>query len=172
MSKSPSPGRVQVDPEREPGVLFSQKALKVLEFLEACQGAPEGAVRLLFPEHWQRSLRVLRGSGFAKRCWLPGREPFWCPSTARPPTSAREFGERCALGWLAARLKEAGGKLEGREAVFPSGQRFPVALYQPGTRVPGGSLVVSLDGREPKGALLWVAFEELAEKKLQECLRR
>ena len=164
---------VSCDPSKEQGAVFSGKALAVLDFLESCRGAPEGAVALLFPRHYRQSLRILRGAGFVRRCWLPGHDAFWCPASARPPATPEEYRERSALGWLVARLREAGAKLEGCAAVFPSGKAFSVAVWRGSGSVPSGCLAVCLgDTAPPKGAELWVYAKDLPERRLKECLHR
>lgn len=164
---------VLCDPEKEQGAVFSGRALAVLKFLESCRGAPERAAALLFPHHYRDSLRVLRGAGFVRRCWLSGSDPFWCPASARPPSSPEEYRERSALGWLAARLREAGAKLENGAAVFPSGKSFPVAVWRGSGNVPDNCLAVCLgDAAPPKEALLWVCANDLPERRLRECMKR
>ena len=160
------------DPKKiEPGVICSGKALGVLEFLESCGGAPESAVALLFPRHYRKSLRVLRGSGYARRCWTPGQDPFWCPASTRPPKDREEYIARCALGWLAARLVEAGGRMEEGKAVFPSGKALRVYVW-PGKIPPGPALAVSVNGEEPGAGELWVEYERLKRRGLRECLKK
>lgn len=162
---------VYCDPKKtELGIITSKKALRVLEFLETCAGAPEPAITLLFPD-CLRSLRILRGSGYARRCWTPGQDPFWCPASTRPPRDREEYIARCALGWLAARLVEAGGRLEGRQAVFPSGRTYRVCVW-PGKIQPGPALAVSVTGEKPGSGDLWAEYECLKERGLGECLKR
>ncbi|WP_051275719.1 hypothetical protein [Desulfovirgula thermocuniculi] len=164
---------VSCDPEKEQGAVFSSNALAVLDFLESCRGAPEGAVALLFPRHYRDSLRILRGAGFARRCWMPNHDPFWCPASAKPPATVEEYRERSALGWLAARLLEAGARLEGNRAVFPSGRSFQVVVWRGSGSVPNGCLAVCLgDVPPPPGAELWVFAKDLPERRLKECLYR
>ncbi|AEG15172.1 hypothetical protein Desku_1592 [Desulfofundulus kuznetsovii DSM 6115] len=163
---------VLCDPKKiEPGVICSGKALAVLEFLESCGGAPEPAVALLFPRHCRKSLRILRGSGYTRRCWTPGQDPFWCPVTFPAPRTGEEYVVRCALGWLAARLVEAGGRLEGRQAVLPTGRTYRACVW-PG-RIPDGPvLVVSMTGEKPESGDLWAEYECLKERGLRECLKK
>ncbi len=163
---------VYCDPKKpETGIITSKKALRVLEFLESCAGAPEPAVSLLFPD-CARFLRILRGSGYARRCWTPGQDPFWCPVSFPVPRTREEYIARCALGWLAARLVEAGGRMEKGKAVFPTGKAFQVAVW-PGRLPEGPALVVSLNGERPglKAGQFWVSGLELPEKQLRKCLK-
>lgn len=164
---------VYCDPKKiELGIITSRKALEVLSFLETCAGAPEPAVSLLFPD-CARHLRILRGSGYARRCWCPGQDPFWCPVQFPAPRTREEYIARCALGWLAARLVEADGKMERGKAVFPTGKAYQVAVW-PGKLPPEGpALVVSLNGEGPalKPEWLYADYKNLRERGLRECLR-
>lgn len=164
---------IQCDPKKiELGIITSKKALEVLEFLESCAGAPEKAISLPFPD-CARYLRILRGSGYARRCWCPGREPFWCPGSFSVPRTREEYIARCALGWLAARLVEAGGRIVKRRAIFPNGKAYQVAIW-PGKLPEDPAIVVSLNGDEPKlrPGWLWVDYKDLQERGLKECLKR
>ncbi|MCL6559606.1 MAG: hypothetical protein K6U74_12570, partial [Firmicutes bacterium] len=107
---------VLVDPVKEPGIVCDRRAERMLAFLERCAGAPENALALLFPQH-RTLLKILRGSGYARRCWKPGGEPFWCPAS-KPVPDDNSYDARCALGWLICRIYEAGGRVEGKEALF------------------------------------------------------
>lgn len=163
---------VYCDPKKtELGIITSEKALRVLEFLESCAGAPEPAVSLLFPD-CRRYLRILRGSGYARRCWAPGQDPIWCPVSFPVPRTEEEYAARSALGWLAARLAEAGGRMERGRAVFPSGEAFRAAVW-PGRVPEGPAVVVSLTGERPglRPGQLWASGPELRGKRLKECLK-
>jgi len=164
---------VYCDPKKvELGFIASRKALDILRFLETCAGAPEPAISLLFPD-CARFLRILRGSGYARRCWCPGQDPFWCPVSFPVPKSREEYVARCALGWLAARLVEAGGRIEKGKAIFPTGKAYQVAVW-PGKLPEGLTIVVSVNGEEPpdlKPGQLWVDSKDLRERGLRECLQ-
>lgn len=116
------------DPEKEIGYLVSRKAVDVLEFLESCAGAPEGAISSLFPGHYRKSLRILRGSGYARRVWTAGQDAMWIPAKFPIPESVEEYRARGALGWLAARLIQAGGRIKEGRAIFPGGQEFKLSF--------------------------------------------
>lgn len=163
---------VLIDDPKEQGIINDRRVYDVLCFLEKCAGAPEGALALLFP-YYRRALRVLRGAGFARRAWKVGsREAFWNPHGFPPPTDTT-YEARCALGWLAARLVEAGADLEGRDAVFPNGKRLPVYTVPP---APGGKqgLAVVLDGNTEQVPEGWyfVEMSRLREETLRSCLQK
>lgn len=163
---------VLADPPKEPGIVCDRRAGKLLAFLESCAGAPEPAVALLFPKY-RVLLKVLRGAGYARRCWKPGRDPFWCPAGKPAPTD-ETYDARCALGWFACRLREAGGGLEGREAAFKTGRRLPLAVVPPEPKK-GAGIAVVLD-RDflplvPQG-WYYVYSEDLKKRRLKECLRK
>lgn len=166
---------IQCDPKKvELGFIASKKAVRVLEFLESCAGAPESAVALLFPRHYRKSLRILRGSGYARRCWSPGQDALWCPVRFPVPKSREEYVARCALGWLAARLTEAGGKMDRGRAVFPGGKAYRVAVW-PG-KLPEGPelLVVSVNGEGPvlKRGWLYADYADLQGSDLKKVLSK
>lgn len=91
------------DPKKELGYIVSEKALAVLEFLETCAGAPEPAISLVFPKHYNKSLRILRGAGYVRRCWTPGQDALWVPEKYPVPNIIEEYIARCAFvrwaGW-------------------------------------------------------------------------
>jgi len=163
---------VLADPKKEPGIVCDRRAERLLAFLERCAGAPEGAIALLFPKY-QVLLRVLRGAGYVRRCWKPGMEPFWCPAGKPVPTD-ESYEVRCALGWFICRLYEAGGRLEGREAVFRNGRRLPLAVVPP---VPKGetgiAVVVGADDLRlvPQG-WYYAVHKNLKERGLRACLTK
>ncbi|NPV72299.1 MAG: hypothetical protein HPY89_00595 [Pelotomaculum sp.] len=163
---------VLVDPVKEPGIIVDRRAERLLAFLEKCAGAPEGAVALLFPKY-AVLLKVLRGSGYVRRCWKPGKEPFWCPANKPLPTD-ETYEARCALGWFACRLYEAGGRLEGKEAAFRTGRRLPLAVVPPKPEGKEGIAVLtdgSSLGLVPQG-WYYVAYGDLRERRLKECLKK
>lgn len=164
---------VYCDPKKiETGIIVSRKALEVLKFLESCAGAPEPAITLLSPG-CACFLRILRGSGYARRCWTPGQDPFWCPVSYPVPKTREEYIARSALGWLAARLAEVGGKMERGRAVFPTGKAYQVAVWPAGKLPEGPALVVSVNGEEPdlKPGWLYADYKDLQERGLKECLK-
>lgn len=164
---------IYCDPKKiETGIITSRKALRVLEFLESCAGAPESAISLLFPD-CARYLRILRGSGYARRCWTPGQDPFWCPAPFKVPKDREEYIARSALGWLAARLMEAGGRMDKGRAIFPNGKAYKVCVW-PGKLPEGPAIVVSVNGDEPdlRPGWLYVDYKDLQERGLRECLKR
>ncbi|AEG58980.1 hypothetical protein [Desulforamulus ruminis] len=162
---------VLVDQRKSPGLITSPRAERVLCFLESCAGASEEALALLFP-FYRQSLRILRGSGYALRCWKPGGEVFWCPMNKPLPTDDT-YAARCALGWLAARFAESGAELQGRVAVLKNRQRLRVYVVPPvppENEEPG--LAVLLEKVVlPKG---WysVSAAQLPKMKLSDCVRK
>lgn len=164
---------VLIDELKEPGIINSPKVLEVLEFLESCAGAPEGALAVLFP-HYQQALRVLRGSGYVRRCWKPGKEPFWCPP-GKPFPDDSSYVARCALGWLAARLYEAGAKLEGRYAVFQNNYKLKVYVVPPlpiKQKENGLAVLLSNDNEEIPRGWYYVEYQRLKKKLIKECLNK
>jgi len=163
---------VLVDPRKEPGILCDRRAERLLNFLEKCAGAPEAAVALLFPKH-AVLLKVLRGAGYVRRCWKPGKEPFWCPANKPLPTD-ETYEARCALGWFVCRLYEAGGRLEGREAAFRTGRRLPLAVVPPRPKGSEGIAVLVDEGSLGlvPGGWYYAVCENLKERGLRECLRK
>lgn len=162
---------VLVDKRKSPGLITSPRAERVLCFLETCAGASEEALALLFP-FYQQALRIIRGSGYALRCWKPGSEVFWCPMNKPMPTD-ETYVARCALGWLAVRLAESGAELQGRVAVLKNRQRLLIYVVPP----------VPLENEEPGLAILlekvilpkgwyYVSATDLPQMKLSECVRR
>gem|GEM_PF-1813217 len=162
---------IQCDSKKvELGIIVSKKALRVLNFLEGCAGAPEPAISLIFPG-CARFLRILRGSGYARRCWTPGQDALWVPVQFPVPKNREEYVARSALGWLAARLVEAGGRMDRGRAIFPNGKAYRVGIY-PGA-IHGKELVLSLNGEFPdekQDGCLYVNYQNLKERMLKECL--
>jgi len=152
-----------------PGIVTSQHALAVLEFIESCGGAPDGALALLF----RRSnllLAKLRGAGMVYRA-RAGDTVLWLPAGASPPRDIDHFWRTAAVGWLAARLKEAGGRYEKGSAIFPNGAAFPVALVPPAPQ--GPCLAVMMDPGKvslEKGSVS-VFWDDLRVAAIKDCLR-
>ncbi len=163
-------GRVIVDYTRAgPGMVTSRHALALLEFIESCGGAPEGALALLFRQ--SRLLTgKLRGAGMIYRV-RAGKMALWLPAHIPPPSNVELFLRRAAVGWLAARLKESGGRYEKGNAVFPNGAVFPVELVPPAP--PGPCLAVVMKPEKvflQKGSV-WLLWEDLRDKSIRECLK-
>lgn len=164
---------VLVDKIKPPGLLTSTRAEKVLIFLESCAGAPEGALALLFPFYLQ-ALRILRGSGYALRCWKPGEEVFWCPVNKPIPTDDTYIA-RCALGWLAARLIECDAQLHGRVAKLKHGQQLTIHVVPPLPNAkgePGLAVLLNSDPRMLPSGWYYVDALELRNFRLLEAVRR
>lgn len=157
-------------PPRPEGLLVSPRALALLEFLEECGGAPPEACRLLWPDAPDRFRRAF-AAGFTTWASL-GSRLLWLPRAHRV-RGPRGFARQEALGWLAARLREAGGGLRGGQAVFPSRTALPVAVVPPDPVPTGPAVVVAADGMEPRvpRRSLWCTLEDLRDKPLRECLR-
>jgi hypothetical protein len=164
-------------PLLSPGLVTSERALRVLEFLEACGGAPEEALLLLDPhrpDRTRKSLASLRAGGWAYRARLDG-EMLWLPRGADPPRTELEFRRQSVIGWLAARLAEAGGAYAAGAAVFSNRQAFPALVVPPDRPGRGSVLAVLLDCASPDGlpaGSLWVRAEDLRVERLERCLRR
>lgn len=161
--------RVIVDYTRAgPGIVTSKHALALLEFLEVCGGAPEDALALVFHKSRQL-LGKLRGAGMVYPA-RADRYVLWLPvGTPAPDTNL--FFCRVAVGWLAVRLKESGGRYEKGKAVFPNGAAFNVALVPPAPR--GPCLAVAMRPEKVhlhKGSIL-VNWENLRVKSIRECLK-
>jgi len=149
------------DTEKNLGYIVSEKALAVLEFLESCAGAPEKAISLLFPGHYQKSLRILRGSGYARRCWTAGQDAMWIPAKFPVPDSIEEYRARGTLGWLAARLTQAGGEIKEGRAIFPGGQGFKLKISN------DKIVFLNLNG---DGSQFYVNYKNLERMDLRQCL--
>lgn len=162
---------VLVDQRKSPGLITSARAERVLCFLESCAGASEEALALLFP-FYRQALRILRGSGYALRCWKPGSEVFWCPMNKPVPTDDT-YVARCALGWLAARFVESGTELQGRVAVLKNRQSLRVYVVPPvppENEEPG--LAVLLEKVVlPKG-WYYVLAQNLYKMRLMDCVNK
>jgi len=152
-----------------PGIVTSAHALALLEFIESCGGAPEGALALLFRQ--SRLLTgKLRGAGMIYRV-RAGKTVLWLPQHIPPPSNMDLFLRIAAVGWLAARLKESGGRYERGNAVFPNGAVFPVELVPPAP--PGPCLAVVMKPEKvflQKGSV-WLLWEDLRDKSIRECLK-
>lgn len=152
-----------------PGIVTSQRALAVLEFLESSGGAPDGALALLFRRS-RLLLAKLRGAGMVYRAWA-GDTLLWLPAGASAPRDTDHFRRMAAVGWLAARLKQAGGRYEKGSAVFPNGAVFPVALVPP---VPLGPCLAVIMGPGKifleKGSVS-VFWEDLRAASIKDCLK-
>ncbi|MFZ5633204.1 MAG: hypothetical protein ACOY40_10195 [Bacillota bacterium] len=162
--------RVLVDYTRAaPGFITSKRAFSMMEFIRSCDGAPEEALALLFRKS-KLLLRKLRGAGMVYRVWVENTV-LWLPVNTLPPLNPDLFFRKTAIGWLAARLKESGGRYEKGSAVFPNGAVFHVALVPP---VPKGSClaVIMRPGNSylQKGSV-WVFWEDLKTKNIKECLK-
>ncbi|MCL5057372.1 MAG: hypothetical protein M1130_05125 [Actinobacteria bacterium] len=152
-----------------PGIVTSRHALAVLEFIESCGGAPDDALALLFRRS-RLLLAKLRGAGMIYRARAGGMV-LWLPAGVSPPLGAEHFRRMAAVGWLAARLKEAGGRYEKGSAIFPNGAAFPVALVPPTPQ--GHCLAVMMEPGKvflEKGSVS-VFWEDLRVAAIKECLR-
>lgn len=157
-------------PPRPEGLLVSPRALALLEFLEECGGAPPEACRLLWPDAPDRFRRAF-AAGFTTWASL-GSRLLWLPRAHRV-RGPRGFARQEALGWLAARLREAGGKLVRGQVIFPNRTNLPVVVVPPDLPPAGPSVVVVADGTEPRvpRGSLWCSLEDLRDRPLRECLR-
>lgn len=160
---------VSVDPAKPPGILISHRAAVVLNFLEQCAGASEAALTLIFPDV-AGSLRILRGTGYVRRCFLPGQEALWVPTTSPVPTVETYLG-RLALGWLAVRAKEAGCQVKAGRIRFLNGQVYRLAWW-PGEIPEGPAVVVSVNGKveQKGGGQLWTTLKKLKTENLKSAL--
>lgn len=160
----------RVFPPRPEGLLVSSRALALVEFLEESGGAPPEACRLLWPDALGRFRRA-RAAGFAALARLGARE-LWLPREHRV-RGVRGFARQEALGWLAARLREAGGAFRDGRAVFPNRTSLLVAVV-PSDPIPvEPAAVVVAGGMEPRipRGLLWCTLDDLRDRPLRECLR-
>lgn len=159
---------VDIDPAKPPGILTSRRAAVVLNFLEQCAGASKDALALVFPDV-TGSLRILRGTGYVRRCFLPGQEPLWVPVACPAPTMESYVG-RLALGWLACRAKEAGCVVKAGHVRFANGDIYRMAVW-PGLLPEGPAVVVSVNGKiKREGDQLWTSLKKLKAANLKEAL--
>ena len=163
-------GRLIVDYTRAgPGMVTSRHALALLEFIESCGGAPEGALALLFRQSRLLTAK-LRGAGMIYRV-RAGKTALWLPVHIPPPSNVDLFLRRAAVGWLAARLKESGGRYEKGNAVFPSGAVFPVELIPPAPPGPCLAVVMKSERVFLQRGSVWLLWEDLRDKGIRECLK-
>lgn len=155
---------------RPSGLLVSPRALSLVEFLEECGGASPDACHVLWADATERFRRAF-AAGFATWALL-GIQVLWLPRQHRV-RAPRAFVKQEALGWLAARLREAGGRLRDGRAVFPNRTALPVAVVPPDAPPTEPSVVVVTDSTEPRvrRGSLWCALTDLRDKPLRECLR-
>lgn len=164
------PDRVIVEYTRAaPGILMSRHALAVLEFIESCGGAPEEALALLFRRS-KLLLGKLKGAGMVYRAWV-GDTVLWMPAGASPPRDMDHFRRMAAVGWLAARLKEAGGRYEKGSANFPNGAVFRVALVPPAPREPCLAVFMKSEKVHLQKGSVWVSREDLRAHGIRDCLK-
>ncbi|MCL4441295.1 MAG: hypothetical protein M1609_12120, partial [Firmicutes bacterium] len=76
-----------------------------------------------------------------------------------------------AVGWLASRLKEAGGRYEKGSAIFPNGVVFPVALVPPAPREPCLAVLMKSEKVNLQKGSVWVFWEDLRAHGIRDCLK-
>jgi len=71
------------------------------------------------------------------------------------------------------RLAEAGGRIKGKYAVFPTGKEYELMIYQQGKET-RDKLVIILDSELPdiQTGSLYVIYAELKERGLRNCLKK
>ncbi|HUW65839.1 MAG TPA: hypothetical protein VMW83_14325 [Spirochaetia bacterium] len=159
---------VRVDAPRAGGVLTSGRAQAALAFLEACGGASEAAVRLVASDA-AGCLKVLRTTGFARRCFLPGQEALYVPAGVTPPTPATYLGT-VAMGWVAARAVEAGLAVTAGHIEMRSGEVYRICPW-PASALPAGRLLLVVTGGPPPPAeYLCAAYADLRTRGLRKVL--
>lgn len=161
---------VDVDPPRELKPLWSRRAAEALGVLEACAGAPAEALGLIFPGV-EELLRILRHTGHVRRCYLPGYEALWVPSSVPLPT-VESYPCRLALGWAICRAVQAGLRVSRGHIRFSDGKVFRVVCY-PGMAGSGNLLVVSTTGEQPRdltGAWLFTTLAAVQARAFTEAL--
>lgn len=151
-----------------PGIVTSLKAMEMLRFIESCCGVPEEALSLIFRKSRQL-LAKLRGAGMIYRV-KGGGKAIWLPRDVPPPGAADVFMQRIAVGWLAARLVETGGRYENGLAVFPNGTAFRVAVVPPLPTETCLAVFVAEKAQLNKGSV-WVMLDELQRQSLRDCLK-
>lgn len=108
------------------GLITSTKAARVWDFISRVGPTPFHALSVATgfkPGTLVRALRHLRGGGYAHPIWQANVE-FWGANGAVFEPEAQEM-----LAWFAARLEEAGGRVENATAHFPRGQVFPIYTH-------------------------------------------
>jgi hypothetical protein len=137
------------------GIICSQKAGKILDFLQRAGATPFKAIVVatgLKPGDVNRGLNILRGAGYSYPEKRNGIE-FWFPIQG-PVLSDLKTQE--AMTWFIARLEEAGGEYENGWAHYPSGIAFPIEVK--------GSLI--------KTGEFWAELDDLKQKSLSDCLKK
>lgn len=159
---------VRVDAPRSGGVLTSRRAQAVLEFLEACGGASLAAVQVVASDA-AGSLKVLRTTGFGRRCFLPGQEALYVPVGVAPPSPAAYLGQ-VAVGWAAARAMEAGLAVAAGNLKMPNGEVYRICPW-PAPVLPAGRLLLVITGGPPPlGENLCAAYADLRSGSLRKAL--
>lgn len=138
------------------GLICSQKALRVLDFLQIAGPAPFGAVVIatgLKPGDVKRALNILRGAGYSYPSYSCGNE-FWFLDEHSSLGFNLQTQE--ILAWYVARLKQAGGVYTEGRAHYPGGAVLPVEIK----------------GRQLKTGDLVAELQDLKQKPLIDCLRK
>lgn len=141
------------------GIIVSQKANKVLSFIEKTGASPFNAIVVgtgLSCGDVNRGCNILRAAGYSVPLRLNETE-FWALIENNQGGSA-DFNpqNQAALAWFVARLIQEGGDYADGIAKYPKGVKLPVTVT--GTSVKSGNLVARL--------------EDLQTKALKECLYR
>lgn len=152
-----------------PGIVTSRHALAVLEFIESCGGVPEDALALLFRRS-KLLLGKLRGGGMVYRA-RAGDTVLWMTVGTSPPPDTDHFWRKVAVGWLASRLKEAGGRYEKGSAIFPNGSVFQIALVPPAPREPCLAVLMKSEKVNLQKGSVWVFWEDLRAHGIRDCLK-
>jgi len=150
------------------GIITSRRAAEMLEFIESCGGAPEGALSITFRKSLQL-IGKLRGAGMIYRA-KADKETLWLPVDVPAPVY-EQFLKISAVGWLAARLKESGGAYKDGNAIFPTGRVFPVSIVPPSPRGVCLAVIIKPGKTSLEKGSVWVAKQDLVVRNIKECLK-
>ncbi len=139
------------------GIIVSQKANKVLSFIEKTGPSPFSAIVVgtgLSSGEVNRGCKILRAAGYSIPLRLNKTE-FWILSP-NDPGANEGFNplDQEALAWFIARLIQEGGDYINGIARYPKGVEMPVTVVNSSIRT--GNLIARL--------------EDLRTKTLRECL--
>jgi hypothetical protein len=136
------------------GFIYSETQVELFRFLERVGPCPTPALAVIFGKRVEKHLFRLRQQGYIYNLTL-NEIVFWIP---------QDYGrfnprQQEVMAWFAARMIEAGGTIDGKVGVSPSGA---VMLLTPDR----GRMIIDSDGRKFEAALV-----DLRTKPMKECLR-
>lgn len=133
---------------------YSEKQLKLYEFLRKVGAAPEAALQVLFGKKTFVALEKLKRHGYIQKC----KGDWWkCPGYFFYDTGRQE-----TLAWFVARLEESGGRYEGSYGISPKGNKFALEFF--------ADYVLMNDLANNR--TFRIKLEDLRVKKIRDCLEK